>query len=75
MIGRVGRLRIVCALVALAFTVTACAHGRPKPATCAAVGALAGAGGAAAGGVHGMDYDWTEWRTGAWAAGGAVVLG
>jgi OOP family OmpA-OmpF porin len=22
-----------------------------------------------------MDYGWTEWRNGAWAAGGAVVLG
>ena len=29
----------------------------------------------AAAGVHGMDYDWTEWRNGAYAAGGAVILG
>jgi outer membrane protein OmpA-like peptidoglycan-associated protein len=75
MLGQVGRFRIVCVLVALALAVTACANGRPKPATCAAVGAMAGAGAGAAAGVHGMDYDWTEWRNGAWAAGGAAVLG
>lgn len=73
--GRVGRLRIVSVLVALALAVTACANGRPKPATCAAVGALAGAGAGTAAGVHGMDYDWTEWRNVAWGAGGAAVLG
>jgi OOP family OmpA-OmpF porin len=73
--SQVGRLRIVCVLVAMVLAVTACANGRPRPAACAAAGAMAGAGGGAAAGVHGMDYDWTEWRTGAYAAGGAVVLG
>jgi outer membrane protein OmpA-like peptidoglycan-associated protein len=73
--SQVGRLRIVCVLVAVAFTATACANGVPKPWACATAGAVAGAGAGAAAGVHGMDYDWTEWRNGAYAAGGAVVLG
>ncbi len=74
--AQVGRLRIVCVLVAVALALTACANGRPKPAACAAVGAITGAG---VGGTIGHEgppnYDYFEWRNVGYAAGGAVVLG
>lgn len=74
--GQVGRLRILGALVAVVFAVTACANGRPKPLTCAAVGAVAGA---VAGGKIGHEgppnYDYGDWENVGIAAGGAAVLG
>lgn len=73
--SQVGRLRIVCALVAVAFTITACANGRPKPWACATVGALAGAGAGIAVGQEALDYDYGEWRAVSYTAGGAIVLG
>jgi len=74
--SQVGRLRIVCVLVAIAFAVTACANGRPKPAACAAVGAFTGVGvGGTIGHEGPPDYDYFEWRNVAYAAGGGVILG
>ena len=76
MMGQVGRLRVVCLLVAVAFTVTACANGRPKPWACAAAGAFTGVGvGGTIGHEGPPDYDYFEWRNVGYAAGGAVLLG
>jgi len=73
---QVGRLRFVCVLLAVAFTVTACANGRPNPAACAAAGAITGVGvGGTIGHEGPPDYDYFEWRNVGYAAGGAVVLG
>jgi outer membrane protein OmpA-like peptidoglycan-associated protein len=73
--GQIGRLRIICALLAAAFALTACANGRPNPWACAAVGALGGAGGGIAAGHEYLEHSNDEWKTGLYAASGAVVLG
>ena len=76
LLSQVGRLRILCVLVAVVFALTACANGRPRPGACAAVGAVTGAGvGGTIGHEGPPDYDYFEWRNVAYAAGGAVILG
>jgi outer membrane protein OmpA-like peptidoglycan-associated protein len=72
---RVGGFRALCVLVSAALAITACANGRPKPAACAAVGAVAGAGTGLAIGQEVLDYDYGEWRQVSYTAGGAIVLG
>ena len=73
--AQLGKLRIVCVLVAVMLALTACANGRPKPWACATVGALAGAGAGIAVGQEALDYDYGEWRAVSYTAGGAVLLG
>jgi OOP family OmpA-OmpF porin len=51
-VSRFGLVRLFSGFMAVAVSMTACANGGPEPLVCAAIGALAGAGGAGVAATH-----------------------
>jgi OOP family OmpA-OmpF porin len=70
--GGASRVVSLCLTAVLALA-TACANGRPKPLTCAAIGAVAGGGGGAAIGLDTPGHDGDE--AVGYGAAGAVLVG
>jgi outer membrane protein OmpA-like peptidoglycan-associated protein len=74
MMRRFGLVRGVASLLVVAVTALGCANGAPDPIVCAAIGAVAGAGGGGAAGTHAHGSHDDEYVYGGAVLGG-VLLG